>query len=37
MVLQITSHWQNGGETAKLKVSAFLVAECVPHSLFLVI
>lgn len=32
--LQVTSHWQNGGVTAKLKVSAYLSAECVPHSAF---
>jgi len=31
----ITSHWQNGGVTAKLKVSAHLAAECVSHSAFL--
>jgi len=30
----ITSHWQNGGLSAKLKVPAHLVAECVPHSAF---
>ena len=29
-----TSHWQNGGLSAKLKVSAYLSAECVPHSAF---
>jgi len=31
---QLTSHWQNGGLSAKLKVSAYLAAECVPHSAF---
>ncbi|WP_286400285.1 hypothetical protein, partial [Myroides odoratimimus] len=30
-----TSHWQNGRLSAKLKVSAFYSAECVPHSLFI--
>ena len=30
---RLTSHWQNGGFTAKLNVSAHLAAECVSHSL----
>ena len=33
--LQLTSHWQNGGFTAKLNISAHLAAECVSHSAFL--
>ena len=33
--LHITSHWQNGGLSVKLKVSAYLAAECVSHSAFL--
>jgi hypothetical protein len=32
---RLTSHWQNGGFTAKLNVSAHLAAECVSHSAFL--
>ena len=34
MQRQLTSHWQNGGFTAKLKVSTHLAAECVSHSAF---
>ena len=33
-IRHITSHWQNGRLSAKLKVSAFYSAECVPHSAF---
>ena len=33
--LQPTMYWQNAGLSAKLKVSAFYSAECVPHSLFI--
>ena len=33
-VLPLTSHWQNGGLSAKLKLSAYYSAECVPHSAF---
>lgn len=35
-VLLLTSHWQNGGKTAKLNIPTFLAAECVSHSLFFV-
>lgn len=32
---RLTSHWQNGGLSAKFKVFVFLAAECVSHSAFL--
>ena len=31
-----TSHWQNGGLSAKLNFCTFLSAESVPHSLFFI-
>lgn len=33
-IRHITSHWQNGGLSAKLNFCAFYSAECVPHSAF---